>query len=85
MAAQNAQLEEACAAIGRERRTLRRMVLSGVGLEGGLASAEAFRDTLGRYAEVGVTDFVVHWPRASAPFAAEPAQFERVISAVRGA
>ena len=85
IAAQIAQLEHACTSAGREPATLRRMVLSGVGLDAGLTSLEAFRETLGRYAEAGVTDFIVHWPRASEPFAAEPAQFERVISAVRGA
>lgn len=55
-------------------------VLSGPRLDGGLASAEAFRDTIGRYAEVGVTDFVVHWPRPEEPYAADLATFERIFS-----
>jgi hypothetical protein len=33
-----------------------------------------------RYEEVGVTDFVVHWPRSSEPFAGEMALFEEIFS-----
>jgi hypothetical protein len=55
------------------------MVLSGAELDAGLASRDAFEDTLGRYAEAGVTDFVVHWPRASAPYAGDVAHFEEVV------
>jgi alkanesulfonate monooxygenase SsuD/methylene tetrahydromethanopterin reductase-like flavin-dependent oxidoreductase (luciferase family) len=83
VAAQSARLDEACAAAGREPKTLARMVLSGVALAGGLESVESFRETLGRYGEVGVTDFVVHWPRASAPYAGELAHFERIIARAR--
>jgi alkanesulfonate monooxygenase SsuD/methylene tetrahydromethanopterin reductase-like flavin-dependent oxidoreductase (luciferase family) len=82
VAAQIARLEDACAAVGRDPATLRRMVLSGIGLDAQLASVEALRDTLGRYQAVGVTDFVLHWPRASEPYAGERAHFERVISAL---
>ena len=66
--------------IGREPSSLRRLVLSGPLLDGGLASPEAFRDTTGRYAEVGVTDFVVHWPRRNEPYAADLNTFERIFS-----
>jgi len=85
IAEQIARLEEACAAAGRTPGSLGRLVLSGLCLAAGLDSAEAFRETLRRYEAVGVTDFVVHWPRASAPFAGDLARFERVVSAVRGA
>jgi hypothetical protein len=83
VAAQAARLDEACAALGRDPRTLSRMVLTGLALAPGLDSAESFRETLGRYEEVGVTDLVVHWPRAGAPFAGDRARFERVITAAR--
>jgi alkanesulfonate monooxygenase SsuD/methylene tetrahydromethanopterin reductase-like flavin-dependent oxidoreductase (luciferase family) len=73
------RLEEACARLGRDPTTLPRLVLSGAQLDGGLASSDAFRDTVGRYAEAGVTDFVVHWPRPAAPYAGDPATFERVV------
>jgi alkanesulfonate monooxygenase SsuD/methylene tetrahydromethanopterin reductase-like flavin-dependent oxidoreductase (luciferase family) len=85
IAAQIAQLEAACATVGRDPKALGRMVLSGMCLDAGLDSVESFRETIGRYEEVGVTDFVVHWPRAAAPYAGDLAHFERVISAVRGA
>jgi alkanesulfonate monooxygenase SsuD/methylene tetrahydromethanopterin reductase-like flavin-dependent oxidoreductase (luciferase family) len=83
VAAQGARLEETCAEVGRDPRTLARMVLTGLALAPGLESVESFRETLGRYEAVGVTDFVVHWPRAAAPFAGDRARFERVITAAR--
>jgi alkanesulfonate monooxygenase SsuD/methylene tetrahydromethanopterin reductase-like flavin-dependent oxidoreductase (luciferase family) len=84
IAQQIVRLEAACAAAGRAAASIGRLVLTGVGLDAGLDSAAAFQETLGRYAEVGVTDFVVHWPRASAPYAGDLAHFERVITAARG-
>ncbi|RAY11185.1 F420-dependent oxidoreductase [Actinomadura craniellae] len=57
-----AGLEEACAAEGRDPAELRRMLLTepaGPGLE----SPAAFEDLAGRYAELGITDIAVHWPR----------------------
>jgi alkanesulfonate monooxygenase SsuD/methylene tetrahydromethanopterin reductase-like flavin-dependent oxidoreductase (luciferase family) len=77
--AQITRLEAECAEAGRDPSRLRRMVLSGAELDAGLASRDAFEDTLGRYAEAGVTDFVVHWPRASQPYAGDVAHFERVV------
>jgi alkanesulfonate monooxygenase SsuD/methylene tetrahydromethanopterin reductase-like flavin-dependent oxidoreductase (luciferase family) len=79
--AQVARLEEACAELGRDPASLRRLVLTGLQLDAGLRSVEAFRDTIGRYAEVGVTDLVLHWPRPSEPFAGDVASFERIVSA----
>jgi alkanesulfonate monooxygenase SsuD/methylene tetrahydromethanopterin reductase-like flavin-dependent oxidoreductase (luciferase family) len=77
---QIARLEEVCGQVGRDPASLRRLVLSGPRLDGGLESVEAFQDTVGRYAEAGVTDFVVHWPRPDQPYAADPAIFERIFS-----
>ena len=77
---QLAQLDDACAAAGRDPASLARLVLTGPELDGGLASVEAFRDTAGRYDEAGVTDLVVHWPRAEEPYAADLATFERILS-----
>jgi alkanesulfonate monooxygenase SsuD/methylene tetrahydromethanopterin reductase-like flavin-dependent oxidoreductase (luciferase family) len=76
--AQMDRLDEACADVGRDPASLARLVLTGPILDGGLDSVEAFRDTIGRYAEVGVTDLVVHWPRAHPPYAASLATFERI-------
>jgi hypothetical protein len=77
---QLARLEEACAAVDRAA-TIDRLVLTGPGLAPGLSSVEEFRDTVGRYEEIGVTDLVVHWPRPDPPYAGDQATFERVITA----
>jgi alkanesulfonate monooxygenase SsuD/methylene tetrahydromethanopterin reductase-like flavin-dependent oxidoreductase (luciferase family) len=80
VAAQIARLEEACAAVGRDPATVDRVVLTGPELDPGLSSVEAFADVAGRYAEVGVTDVVVHWPREDEPYAADLATFERIFT-----
>lgn len=77
---QIARLDAACAQVGRDPGSLRHLVLAGPLLDSGLASVEAFRDTTGRYAEAGVTDFVVHWPRSEGPYAADIKTFERIFS-----
>jgi hypothetical protein len=75
---QMAQLDEICGQIGRDPATLERLVLSGPRLAGGLESVAAFQETIGRYAEIGVTDFVVHWPRPDEPYAANMKTFEQI-------
>ena len=77
------RLEDACATAGRDPSTIDRLVLTGPELDPGLASEEAFAETLGRFADVGITDVVVHWPRPSEPYAGDVATFERVVSGVR--
>ena len=74
------QLDDICEQVERDPATLRRLVLSGPRLDSGLASVEAFQETIGRYAEIGVTDFVVHWPRPHEPYAADLATFERIFA-----
>jgi len=75
-------LDDACAEVGREPASLERLVVTGPLLHAGLDSVEAFRDTAGRYAEAGVGDMVVHWPRAEEPYAADMRMFERIFSSV---
>jgi alkanesulfonate monooxygenase SsuD/methylene tetrahydromethanopterin reductase-like flavin-dependent oxidoreductase (luciferase family) len=70
VAALAAKLDEACAAAGRDPRDMDRLILTGFGTDRPLASVQAFEDTRGRYAELGFTDLVVHYPRAAEPFAA---------------
>jgi hypothetical protein len=73
-------LEDACASAGRDPSTVDRLVLTGPELPAGLESEQAFADTVGRYAHVGITDLVVHWPRSSEPYAGDVATFERIIA-----
>ena len=77
---QMAQLDDICWQTGRDPATLDRLVLSGPRLDGGLASVAAFAETIGRYAEIGVTDFVVHWPRPNEPYAADVTTFEQIFA-----
>ena len=82
VARQSAVLDSACAAVDRPEGVTDRMVLAGPGLEQGLDSPQQFHDTLGAYAEVGVTDFIVHWPRPSDPYRGDRRHFEQVINSV---
>jgi alkanesulfonate monooxygenase SsuD/methylene tetrahydromethanopterin reductase-like flavin-dependent oxidoreductase (luciferase family) len=66
------QLEEACAAIGRDPSTIRRIYLVGNTEERPLASTSAFDDFVGRYSVIGFTDLVLHHPRADDPEWNEP-------------
>jgi alkanesulfonate monooxygenase SsuD/methylene tetrahydromethanopterin reductase-like flavin-dependent oxidoreductase (luciferase family) len=77
---QISRLDEACAAAGRDPTTIDKLVLTGPVLAAGLESEDAFADTAGRYAEAGVTDLVVHWPRPSEPYVADVATFEHIFS-----
>jgi hypothetical protein len=76
------RLDEACQAIGRGPSSLRRLVLTGLTLGPGLSSPEELRDTVGHYEAVGVTDFVVHWPRPCEPYAGDLALFERIFEPI---
>jgi alkanesulfonate monooxygenase SsuD/methylene tetrahydromethanopterin reductase-like flavin-dependent oxidoreductase (luciferase family) len=75
---QIAMLEDACGALGRDPASINRLVLSGLRLDSGLDSPAAIAETVGHYAEIGVTDFVVHWPRADGPFAGDLDTFEHI-------
>jgi len=77
VAAQLRHLDDLCVAEGRDPASLRRLVLTGLALDSGLASRTAFEQTTGSYREAGITDLVVHWPRAAEPFAGDLAAFER--------
>jgi alkanesulfonate monooxygenase SsuD/methylene tetrahydromethanopterin reductase-like flavin-dependent oxidoreductase (luciferase family) len=73
-------LDDVCAENGREPATLQRLVLTGPRLSSGLGSVDEFEDTAGRYAAIGVTDLVVHWPRTEEPYRADQAIFERIFA-----
>ena len=78
VAEQIRRLEEACQEVGRDPASLGRLVLTGPNLDPGLHSPAAFRSTAARYEEVGVTDLVVHWPRASDPYAGDIGVLEQI-------
>jgi alkanesulfonate monooxygenase SsuD/methylene tetrahydromethanopterin reductase-like flavin-dependent oxidoreductase (luciferase family) len=61
------RLEAACADAGRDPATVDRILLAGAGDERPIASAAAFADYAARYSDVGITDIVVHHPRAEDP------------------
>ena len=84
VAAQSRVLDGICARLGRDPASIGRLVLTGPLLDGGVSSVGVFEETLGRYADAGVTDFVVHWPRPDGPYAGDAAAFERVVSDVTG-
>lgn len=71
------RLDEICGETGRDPASLRRLALLGFG-ERPLVSIEAFRDTLGRHAQLGFSDLVVPWPRSE--FRGDRAVLERAAS-----
>ena len=79
VARQIEHLTGACERVGRDPNALDRLVVTGAGLDPGLSSVQEFRDTAARYADAGVTDLVVHWPRSSEPYAADPEIFESIL------
>jgi alkanesulfonate monooxygenase SsuD/methylene tetrahydromethanopterin reductase-like flavin-dependent oxidoreductase (luciferase family) len=74
-------LDDACASAGRDPSSLSRLVLTGLRLAPGIGSRTELDETIAHYAAVGVTDFVVHWPRADDPFRGDRSTFERIFAA----
>jgi len=69
VARQMARLDEACEEEGRDPTTLDRLVLTDFQLR---PSFDAFDEMRDAYSAIGVTDLVVHWPRATEPFRGDP-------------
>ncbi|MFB7779952.1 LLM class flavin-dependent oxidoreductase [Streptomyces bauhiniae] len=74
------RLTEACAEIGRDVAGLDKIMLTGFTPDRArpLDSVDAFVDFAGRYAALGVTELVIHWPIADSDFAADQAVFEKI-------
>ncbi|MFB7557236.1 LLM class flavin-dependent oxidoreductase [Streptomyces brevispora] len=71
-------LEKACVEIGRDPSTVSRLLVTGPTVGGVLDSPAAFFDAAGRFAEAGITDFVVQWPRPDEPFQAKVEVLEKI-------
>jgi alkanesulfonate monooxygenase SsuD/methylene tetrahydromethanopterin reductase-like flavin-dependent oxidoreductase (luciferase family) len=76
-----AQLDDACAALGRDPQTIQRIYLVGNTGERPLTSVGAFDDFVGRYAALGFTDVVFHHPRPDDPVWNEPESIVEEIAA----
>ncbi|NEB93760.1 LLM class flavin-dependent oxidoreductase [Streptomyces bauhiniae] len=74
------RLTEACAEIGRDVAGLDKIMLTGFTPDRArpLDSVDAFVDFAGRYAALGITELVIHWPIADSDFAADQAVFEKI-------
>lgn len=72
------RMEETCAAAGRDFAAMPRLLLTGFSGEPWLASEAAYDDLAGRYAELGVTDVAIHWPRPGTEWDADMAVFEAI-------
>jgi alkanesulfonate monooxygenase SsuD/methylene tetrahydromethanopterin reductase-like flavin-dependent oxidoreductase (luciferase family) len=72
------RLDDACSAAGREPATISRTLSLDAEARYSLASVGAFEDAVGRAAELGYTDVVVHWPREHGLYAADEAVLDEV-------
>lgn len=79
---QLARLDKECELAGRDPAGLDRILLATSTTENPLASVTAFEDFAGRYAEIGITDLVVHWPRPEGLYAGSERVLEQVASEV---
>ena len=75
-----ARVDEACAATGRDPGSLDRYLNLDSDAAYSLSSLESFRDGVGRARELGFTDVIAHWPRASKHYVGD----EAVLDAVAG-
>lgn len=64
-----ARFDDTLAGEGRDPATIGRYLQIDAGPVFALESVEAFRDAVGRAAELGFTDVVTHWPRADGVYA----------------
>lgn len=76
---QVSMLEAACESAGRDPSTIDRLALTGLELTPALGSADEFLEQLAAYETAGITDVVIHWPRATEPYAGDPAHVAAVV------
>ena len=76
------RLDEALATEGRETTDVQRLLSVDSSGTFGLASVEHLREVLGKAAERGFDEVVVHWPRADGVYAGDVAVLDRVATDV---
>jgi alkanesulfonate monooxygenase SsuD/methylene tetrahydromethanopterin reductase-like flavin-dependent oxidoreductase (luciferase family) len=76
-----AQFDGVLAAAGRERSTMDRYLSLDPAPVYSLSSVDYFADAVGRAAELGFTDVITHWPRASGWYAGDERVLEQVAPA----
>lgn len=83
---QSRLLDEYCRDLGRDPTTIRRAVLALRGEPAPLTSLDAFDDFVGRYAELGMDEFVFYWPPLANVREREPvsASQEKVLERIAG-
>ncbi len=71
-------LESSCETIGRDPATIDRLVLTGALGPNSFDSAAEFLGAVTRYADLGFTDIVLHYPRASDPYHGDAAVLDDI-------
>jgi alkanesulfonate monooxygenase SsuD/methylene tetrahydromethanopterin reductase-like flavin-dependent oxidoreductase (luciferase family) len=74
-------LESACKSIGRDPAEIRRLLLVGMSSEPWLSSVESFTELANNYADIGITDIVLHAPQPVSIFDYDPVIFDHILSA----
>ena len=76
------RLDDALAAAGRPRHTVRRYLTLDSSPTYSLTSVSCFTDMIGKAARLGFTDVLAHWPRAEGVFAGHESVVEQVAADV---
>ena len=77
----SARFDDLCAQVGRDPKAIRHSLCVFPPLRP-WESAEYFRDLVGRFAEIGIDEFVLYWPRTWRDEAREDRVFEQVCADV---
>lgn len=78
ISAQLARLQVALDEVSRPLESIERVLLDGLNNERPLVSVDAFVDWAGRYAALGITELVIHWPEPDSLFDFDMTTFETI-------
>lgn len=84
VAAQVRRLEELLVEAGRDPGLVARLLLTGFTGEPWLRSVAAYDELAGRYADAGITDVAIHWPRPDSEWDCDMGVFEEIASRAGG-